>query len=290
MERSGARPRHLVTDDACVVERSGTREQAIVEAWQKWRVQGEVGSASPLLPLHSPPDLFVTHIKQTNPDFARADGRYDTWHVRDEASGEFLHGFENWDRVEGALIRYVIEKSLAWLSLADERISGGAEAQNNFPAPPLPCSVAPNGHITLPAWLRFERFQLARVADWAATHDAHYDYVLTSRSLARAREQGIRSQRVVEFLEQTSAKPLPDGVKGAITRWSEHGVEARMQPMVILKTQDAATMEALLRLQDVRRAVVDRFAPNCISILQRDAEAVRAAILESGLMVDVNLA
>jgi hypothetical protein len=140
--------------------------------------------------------------------------------------------------------------------------------------------------VTIAATHRFERFQLARVADWVATDGDVFVYVLSPRSLARAREQGIQAARVVEFLEKTTNKPLPDGVKRAITRWSERGVEARLEPMVILKTQDAAAMEALLRIQDVRRVVVDRFAPNCISIRPRDAEAVRAAILESGVMVE----
>jgi hypothetical protein len=54
----------------------------------------------------------------------------------------------------------------------------------------------------------------------------------------------------------------------------------------VLKTQDGAAMEALLRLPSVRRAVVDRFAPNCIAIRMRDAESVRAAIVESGLMAE----
>jgi hypothetical protein len=105
--------------------------------------------------------------------------------------------------------------------------------------------------------------------------------------LARAREQGIRSQRVLEFLEQSSGQPALEALAKAISRWSERGVEARMEPLVILKTQDGAMMEALLKVNEIRRAVVDRFAPNCISVRQRDAEAVRSAIVNAGVMVDL---
>jgi len=229
---------------------------------------------------------FIEHVKQTNPDFARPDGRYDTWHVRDDETGAFLPGFEHWDEVEGALIRHVLERPVTWLNLAVGRVSGGAEEQSRTSAPLHPCSVTTGGGINIAAWLRFERFQLARVADWAETCDAQYAYRLTPRALARAREQGIRVPRVVEFLERISGQTLPGSLHTALTRWAERGVEARLEPMLILKTQDAATMDALLRVQEIRRAVVDRFAPNCISIRQRDGDTVRAAIMASGLLVD----
>jgi len=216
-------------------------------------------------------------MKTANPDFARSDGRYDTWHVRDEASGEFLNGFEHWNEVEGALIHHVIEQPLRWLSF---------DAPANSTAPDKPFALSQDGRAVIAGVLRFERFQLARVADWAETSGEQFTYLMTARSLMRAREQGIRSQRVLEFIEQISGQPAPAALAKAISRWSERGVEARMEPMVILKTQDGAMMEALLKVQEIRRAVVDRFAPNCISVRQRDAETVRCAIVNAGVMVD----
>jgi len=284
--------------------------QAIVSAWQAQLPQTHAGGQSidfglgMLTDAPTAPqiDACLATIKSSDPDFARPDGRYDTWHVRDEATGEFLHGFDNWDRIEGALVRYVLGQPLRWLMASDAALSGldatvgvrtgetkGPENTLNAvlsPRPRQPVTVSPAGQITVSAARRFERFQLARVADWTGTQDEDYTYVLTTRSLARAREQGIRAGRVLEFLEQTSAHPVPEGVRIAIVRWNERGVEARLEAMVILKTQDTATMDALLRVQTVRRAVVDRFAPNCISIRACDADGVRAAIVESGLIVD----
>jgi hypothetical protein len=263
--------------------------RAIVESWGDWRL-GIGDSDSNLSRRDVPQSListFVAHMKATNPDFARPDGRYDTWHVRDEASGEFLPGFEHWDKVEGALIQHVLERPVTWLSLDRVTRRHGDKVKDAITVSPLhPVTLSPDGRVTLAAWLRFERFQLARVADWAETCDIQYVYRLTPRSLARAREQGIRAPRVLEFLERISGQALPGSLHTALTRWAERGVEARLEPMLILKTQDAATMDALLRVQEIRRAVVDRFAPNCISIRQRDGDAVRAAIVASGLLVD----
>lgn len=255
--------------------------QVIVEAWNSYALSHENDASRALDAQRTDRNTqlvrFIAHVKATNPDFARPDGRYDTWHVRDAHSGEFLHGFAHWDEVEGALIRYVIEQPLAWLSL---------DAPAHTAASDKPLALSNDGRVTIAGILRFERFQLARVADWQETAGEKFTYLLTARSLARAREQGIRAQRVLEFLEQSSGQPAPAALAKAITRWSERGVEARMESLVIMKTQDGAMMDALLKLNDIRRAVVDRFAPNCISIRLRDAEAVRSAIVSAGVMVD----
>jgi hypothetical protein len=252
--------------------------RTIVEMWTRWRNEHAQFS----IPESQRTDAFIAHVKSTDPDFARPDGRYDTWHIQDAGSGEFLGGFEDWDRVEGALIRHMIARPLAWL--AHDRAGSPPDSQPTTLATPF--AVAADGHVTIATWLRFERFQLARVADWAATGSDRYRYTLSPHSLTRAREQGIRAPRVVEFLESTGGRPIAEGLKRALTRWSERGTEVRLEPMAVLKTQDGAAMEALLRLPSVRRAVVDRFAPNCIAIRMRDAESVRAAIVESGLMAE----
>lgn len=243
--------------------------KAIVQLWLEF-CAGRTGMTDAL-------DAFVAHVKATHPDFARPDGRYDTWHVRDVRTGKFLHGFEHWERVEGALIRYVITKPLRWLAFDDVG-----------PAEPLtpPFQVTGDGRVLVASHLRFERFQLARIADWVEHLDRAYVYQLLPASLGRAREQGIGLPRTIEFLEQNAGRPLPTHVQRALQRWGERGTEARMEAMWILRTSDDGTMEALLRIPDVRRAVVDRFAPNCVSIRPRDVEEVRAAIVQSGLLVD----
>ncbi|MBT3397182.1 MAG: hypothetical protein HN423_08385, partial [Alphaproteobacteria bacterium] len=48
---------------------------------------------------------FVADIRQRYPDFQRPAGDYDSWFIKDTQTGEFLRGFENWDAVDGALIR-----------------------------------------------------------------------------------------------------------------------------------------------------------------------------------------
>lgn len=229
-------------------------------------------------------DAFVAHVKRTNPDFARVDGRYDTWHIRDVLTGAFLQGFEAWDRVEAALIRYVIGGPLRWLE--DGRVA--ARLSQTGEAPAAPFFVAADGAITISGALAFERFQLSRVADWLDKQAGAYVYALTPRSLKRASDQGIKPQRVREFLEEKSAAQLPARLAGAIDRWVERGPEARLESALLLRTRDAAALDALLKLDPVRRALIERLAPNCALIRAHDARAVRAAIAGSGVLVDLS--
>ena len=74
----------------------------------------------------------------------------------------------------------------------------------------------------------------------------------------------------------------------AIERWAERGGDARIEPAVLLRTKDAATLDALLRIDALKRAGAERIAPNCAVIRPRDLRAIRAAIAASGLLVDLS--
>ena len=241
--------------------------RAIAALWQDWRAEhaGDAGTT----------EDFVRHVRAHAPDFARPDGRYDTWYVRDARTGEFLQGFDSWLRVEGALIRYLVEGPLRWLS-ASPKVDGSVPGFR----------VAGDGRVEIGHALRYERFQLARVADWQETRADGYVYRLSPRALARARAQGIRVVRVIAFLEQHSRQALPESLRRALLRWEERGAEVRAASRVMLRAADAVTMEALLRLPRLRRLVVARCGPNCVLLRQRDLAEARLAIAESGLLVD----
>ncbi len=253
--------------------------QAIVEF-----VQRDVAEGLSALQSDAQIQAITAHIKAQLPDFARPDGRYDTWHVRDVVTGQFLNGFENWDRVEGRLIRYLLAGPLAWLEAAQADAAQAEVAPLEALLPAF--SMAADGTITVPQANRFQRFQLARVADGTRTPDSHYGYRLTPRSLTRANEQGIQAPRVIEFLEQQMGQPLPANIARAIGRWAERGPEVRLESVRLLRTKDSQTMDALLANVNVRRVVLERMSPTCIAVRERDAKALVAEVAQSGLLVD----
>ena len=90
-------------------------------------------------------DSFVSAVKERQPDFQRPASDYDSWYIRDASGGQFLRGFENWDRVDGALVRWLIQQPLAWLGaveLAPIRPSLGDQSD------PWGFAVTPTAQLT----------------------------------------------------------------------------------------------------------------------------------------------
>lgn len=246
-------------------------------------------------------DDFVSYVKTTNPDFARPDGRYDTWHIRDVRTNEYLTSFEHWDRVEGALIRYLLNNPLRWLGYVYAQgdkfaLSEAARAMvATAEAPALPTDaprkdafrLEPDGDVIVHTSARFERFQLARVANWTTTRGEDYIYRLAPESVNAAIKQGIPVPRIVEFLEQYSGKPMPPNLIKAIKRLEQNGPEVRMEQAFMLRTKDAETMEMLLTTHAVRKAMLERVSPTCALMRQREARSIASAILRTGLLIDV---
>jgi hypothetical protein len=245
-------------------------------------------------------DGFVDYAKRTSPDFARPDGRYDTWHIRDVRTNEYLTSFEHWGRVEGALIRYIITGPLYWLgvvNLQDSRmgLTENARMLTETPTEAAPPTaprndvfrLEPDGDVIVHTSARFERFQLARVANWSATRTEDYVYRLAPESVNAAMKQGIAAPRILEFLEQHSSKPVPPNLMKAVKRLEQFGAEARMEQAYLLRTKDAATMNLLLNTHAVRKAMIERISPTCALMRQREARAVASAIIRTGLLIDL---
>ncbi|MFN2168663.1 MAG: hypothetical protein ACK2U9_20715, partial [Anaerolineae bacterium] len=124
-------------------------------------------------------DSFAVAVKEAFPDFQRPDGDYASWYIRDAVSGDYLSGFESWDRVEGALIADLLSGPLRWLGILDTAAGGAVcrltGAGTRFlgliageaaeqPAPPIVVYTDLRVEVPQPASL-YTRFQLERFAD-----------------------------------------------------------------------------------------------------------------------------
>ncbi|MEM9774011.1 MAG: hypothetical protein AAF902_05490, partial [Chloroflexota bacterium] len=127
-----------------------------------------------------PHSEVVERIKKENPDFQRPNGNYDIWYIRDLATGEYVSGFENWDLVEGRLLRFLIEQPLNWLGLADVgagvyRLTERAIAWINEDTvaeveAAEGLSLSNNGLLIMPPSVdRYKRFQAGRFAELEPT-------------------------------------------------------------------------------------------------------------------------
>ena len=184
-------------------------------------------------------DALVAAVKTTAPDFQRPDGDYDTWYIRERDSQTYLRGFDCWDAVEGALLRFCISGPLHWLGA----VNLGLAAQQRFclsttgsawlTAQPSQ-TESPAGRLTVLADYTIlvpgdapllDRFGVSRFTTWEPPTRSQpeaeptFCYRITQSGLRRATEQGIDALRVLAFLQDRCAEPLPAPVISGLQRW-----------------------------------------------------------------------
>ncbi len=239
---------------------------------------------------------FVDAIKATDPDFQRPGGDYETWYIRDAASGTYLTGFDSWYQVDGVLLWALITGPAWWLGLVDLGPAAEGDALNLFcPKPtlapavkiePPPSVLHADLTVAIPAARRFERFQLARVADLVKADDP-YVYRLTPASLNRARQQRIDGQKVLTFLDGLSAASLPDAIRAALARWAERGTEVWLEKAVLLRVTDETVLSQILAAPEAARYVHRVVGPTAAVVAERDWPDMAAALAELGLMAQL---
>ncbi len=172
-------------------------------------------------------DLIVT-VKEHEPNFQRPTGNYDNWYLRHSTTQEFLKGFEHWEEVEGALLRFLISGPLHWLGAVDlaEPSAGddlhfalsstgarwlGHDVSLSSELPRRPLLIGEDLTITLaPGTPLAERIRIERFAKWQDSYP-QYVYLLNQQSLSNAIKNGISPTQILDFL-QRQARQIPNPV------------------------------------------------------------------------------
>jgi hypothetical protein len=164
----------------------------------------------------------------------------------------------------------------------------------------VPLVVQPDSILQVPYNAgRYERFQVARVArpEPLEGDDVQqpnrgdtqkpYRYRLTPGSLARAKEEGIPAQRVLEFLQEASGRPVPANVRRAVQRWDEKGLEGRLEPAVVLRVRDAAILDTLQKNPKTRPYIGERLGELAAVVQAEDWMELQRITAQLGLLLDV---
>lgn len=247
---------------------------------------------------------LTNFIKEEDPDFQRPDGNYDTWYIRDLDSGDYLAGFDNWHMVEGRLLRFLIQGPMVWLGLVETNIPHDEDdflfrltpraldwlEDRPVVAEEVAIPIVINGNATISVPFnanRYHRFQVARLSEAEAAKPGFpFQYRLTPKSLKGAREQGIEPDRMHNFLEKASGRPLPPSVKRAIQRWSELGTEARLEKVILLRVRDPDILEKLRSNPKTRDYISESMGDLAVVIRPGDWQKLIEATAELGLLID----
>ena len=245
---------------------------------------------------------FVADLRQQHPDFQRPAGDYDSWFLRDERTGEFLRGFEHWDDVDGALIRYLISGPLHWLGIVDLASPVGEDAPGvafrysawaadllrgaspgGLPEEAARVHLRSDGRVGVPLLTpRAVRYQLARFCQWEDDTPHEYRYRLTPASLGRAREQGLRVGHLLSLLRH-HAGTIPPNILTALTRWDEHGTEVRLQEAMVLRLRSPQILQALQNSR-AARFLGDPLGPAAVIVEPGAGDKVLAILTEMGYL------
>jgi hypothetical protein len=257
-----------------------------------------------------PPDTwwslpaFVEAFHEHQPDFQRPAGDYDSWFIRDRHTGEFLRGFEAWDRVDGALLHYLVRGPLHWLGYLElaspaegdpttafrpspwytELLQG--DPPDSLPPEDRPVKVRSDGSLRVPRLAsRAVRYQIARFSRWEGKGSSGFRYRLTPPSLARARAQGLRVGHLLAIL-QRAAETIPPNLMKALDRWDREGVEAHLQTALVLRLANPEMLTAL-RHSRAARFLGDPLGPTAVIVKIGAEEKVLAILAELGYLAEV---
>jgi hypothetical protein len=244
-------------------------------------------------------EQFIDAVRESEPDFQRPGGDYDSWYIRDD-DGEFLMGYENWNAIEGALLEYLLLGPLFWLGLADRaddavRFNAYGRAflgAAPWPTPPDPedkIQLKEDGTLLIPRKIsRVDRYQAARFSSWVSAGDP-YVYRINGSGIQRAAEQGINSGHIASFLSRALGDlPLPKPVALLLDNWKSGAVAAvTLERLLVLRTTAPDTLDRLLDTPAIRRYLGARLGPMAVIVRADQAAALRAALAEAGITAEV---
>ena len=238
---------------------------------------------------------FVRDIKQKYADFQRPAGDYDSWFIKRKADGQYLRGFSYWDQVDGALIKFFIADILHSLGQVDLSIAENAAEPTAFRISSFEgekeergkISISSNGKISIPRTApRVVRYQVSRFCEWDEPKEDVYRYHITTSSLAKAREQGLKAEHLLVLLTKHTDAGIPPSLVKALKRWDVNGTEARVQTQVILKVSKPEILEEM-RKSKAAKFLGEILSPTTVVIKGGAIQKVMEALTELGLLAEI---
>lgn len=248
---------------------------------------------------------FIARMKQEHSNFLRSAGEFDSWYIRDDETGEYLRGFERWDDVEGALLRYILTGPLHWLGAMDLastkeggqgpwtafRISTYGQSLLADEVPDIPQREPAPVHIRSKGWIRIPqtvprkvRYQIARFCEWLPMKRDSYMYSLSPGSLMKAKEQKLRIEHLLALLN-THAELVPPNLVKALQRWDQHGIQAAMEKETVLRLRSPAMLDAIKESR-AKRYLRETLGPTAVVIQEGSESKISEVLMEMGFLVD----
>jgi hypothetical protein len=215
-----------------------------------------------------------------------------------------LRGFNHWEDVEGALLRYLLTGPLHWLGVLDLagpeadqqpaafQLSSFADDLINERAPSIPVAdhegvqIRAKGEIRMPVNVPHKvRYQISRFCDWGPVRAESFVYTISPRSLSRAEGQGLRVAHLVSLLK-LHADPIPPNILEALERWEKQGVQASIAEKTILRVGSPAVLKSLKKSK-ANRFLLEQIGPTAVVIQEGSEGKIQEVMVELVFLLDL---
>ncbi len=248
---------------------------------------------------------FVEDVHIRQPAFQRPGGDFTSWYFKDKRTGSILHDLDDWDAVDGALLRFLLLGPLHWLGVADLGIKSEHETPTIFRLTPAisllfesdsaltikessaSATLWADGRLRVPRRaVRSLRYQIARFTKWEPIDEDNYLYRITPATLVAAKDQGLEMTHILSILSSAAEKDMPATLIEALERWSERGSEAWIERRLILQVHDVQTLELLQNNRSTARYLQETLGPTAILIHEQDWPHLCTAAARLGLLIE----
>lgn len=247
-------------------------------------------------------DEFIDAVKAIDPDFQRPGGDYESWYIRNDV-GEYLHGFESWDAIEGALMDFYLKGPMHWLGLSDitedaARLTAYGRAFIGLtdwplvPDPSEPIIIQDDGVLIASRRVsRVDRFQVARFTTWGTPDESEYYYRLDAEGIALAEQQNITTGHILTFLKKhAEGRPLPQRVNQLLDNWQggSGGLnEVTFEQLLVLRTTSPEMLDRIYNEPALRRFLGGQLGPMACIIRPNHVDELKVALGDIGIKVDI---
>jgi hypothetical protein len=251
-------------------------------------------------------ESFIAAIKKLSPDFQRPGGDYESWYIQDR-QGNFLMGFQHWDQVEGALIRYLLTSVLPTLGVVDLGLSTGSHQIEQVRLTTFgqsflagqPAQLPPSSRslhfrvqefqIRVPAGANlYDRFQLARFAQLESFEQGRAGYRVTQKSVQRALRNGVTPDQITAFLARVTNNRAPLRLVEAVRTWGARYGSVQLEQAALLHLKSPQLATDIRQQPELASLLGDNLNPTTILVPTRHLARVRQILIKLGYLEESN--
>ena len=209
------------------------------------------------------------------------------------------------DRVEGALIRFIINTLLLLLGITEVGLSSETSSPTSFRITKQGSAFLKNQPIPTPAnktpFLRagnnfqvqvpvqgslYDRFQLARFATLDRREENRVVYIITQASVGRALRNGIEVDQMVAFLARATNNQTPLKVVETLRAWGKRQGATKLERVTLLRLKQESLGQELLQHPSLGSLLGEMIGPTAILVPAENFQEVRRILIELGYLTD----